>query len=111
MPLEVFDTFLRFAEEQGLTVPFKFGVRLCKVAKDGTVRYLRLYIGTLEVTGMVANILGKKVSRAKDTYGCLIVHGCGMDMAFAVVDSLWQRALTMGAHVYFDHTDYIFIDK
>ena len=53
------------------------------------VSQMRVYVCEgVEVTNFVARILGYKISNAKDTYGCMIVHGCGMDMCFHVVNRL-----------------------
>ena len=69
--------------------PYRLYICIHKVGNQGTSRYMRVYVCEgVEVTNFVATILGYKISNAKDTYGCMIVHGCGMDMCFHVVNTL-----------------------
>jgi len=68
--------------------PYRLSIKLCKVGNGGMTRYMRVYREDGEITQMIANITGWKVSKAKDTYGCVIVHGCGMDMAFHLVNTV-----------------------
>ena len=77
--------------------PVIFEVGLDKVNYRGTnTRYLRYFIQGQDVTSMVANAIGGKLSNAKDTYGCLIRHGCGMDIALSVIWDLNSKAETKG---------------
>ena len=57
----------------------KFRVGIDKISSDGMTRYMHFYIGEHDVTGMIANVCGYKLSQARTNYGSLIVHGCGMD--------------------------------
>lgn len=83
----------------------KFRVGIDKVSSDGMTRYMHFYIGESDVTGMIANVLGKKLSQAKDTYGSLIVKGCGMDMAFAVIVDIKYKSEF--PDVYSEYYDYL----
>ena len=80
-----------------IPTPVVFEVGLDKVNLSGTnTRYLRYFIQGQDVTGLVANALGSKLSTARDTYGCLIRHGCGMDIALGVIWDLNDKVETKG---------------
>lgn len=83
----------------------KFKVGIDKISSDGMTRYMHFYIGDRDVTGMIANILGRKLSQARDTYGSIIVKGCGMDMAFSVIVDIKYKSEF--PDVYSDYYDYI----
>lgn len=52
------------------------------------MQIFEVFLNEHEVTRMVADALDSKVSTAKDTYGCIIRHGCGMDIALGTIWSL-----------------------
>lgn len=83
----------------------KFRVGIDKISSDGMTRYMHFFIGESDVTGMLANVAGYKVSRAQNTYGSMIVHGCGMDMAFSVIMSL--KHVSAIPDVYKENYDYL----
>ena len=74
-------------------------------------RYLRCFLDGHEVTGMVASLCGFKTSNAKDTKGCIIVHGCGMDMGFYVQDRVYSYAFRNGGKEMFSSSNYNYIGK
>ena len=69
----------------GLQRPVRCSIGLHKIAKSGTVRYLRVFINGKDITEAVADATGYAISRARDTNGCIIVHGCGTDAGVDVV--------------------------
>lgn len=75
------------------------------------VRYLRCFLDNHEVTGMVASLCGFKLSKARDTYGCIIVHGCGMDMGHYIQDRVHSYAFQNGEKELFSDSDYHYIGK
>lgn len=83
----------------------KFRVGLDKVSSDGMTRYMHFYIGEHDVTGMVANVCGYTLSRARNTYNSIIVHGCGIDMGFSVINSI--KHVSEFPEVYSDYYDYL----
>lgn len=72
-------------------------------------RYFRCFINGADVTGMVASLCDLPVSRARGSYGCLIVHGCGMDMGFYLQDKVYSRAYQNGEPKMFDNANYHFL--
>ena len=73
--------FIRFIKENVPEEerPIKLGIRLDKVVYDRygrgkDSRYMRVFVGEHDVTQMAANLIGKKPSKARDTYGDIIVH-------------------------------------
>ena len=61
------------------------------VSKSGMMRSIKLYVvidGNIsDITGYVANALGKK----RDRYWGITVNGCGMDMCFHLIDTVSYR--------------------
>lgn len=70
------------------SMPFRLTLTLDKVASDGTSRYFKVYVDEIDVTALVAEIASYRLSAARNTTGDIIVHGCGMDMAFSVVHTV-----------------------
>ena len=83
----------------------KFRVGLDNVSSDGMTRYMHFYIGEHDVTGMIANVCNYKLSQARNSYGSLIVHGCGMDMAFSVITNIKSKSAF--PDVYSESSDYL----
>ena len=83
----------------------KFKVGLDKVSPDGMTRYMHFYIGEHDVTGMIANVCNYKLSQARNSYGSIIVHGCGMDMAFSVITNIKYKSEF--PEVYSEYYDYL----
>ena len=83
----------------------KFRVGIDKVSSDGMTRYMHFYIGEHDVTGMIANVCKYKLSQARNSYGSLIVHGCGMDMAFSVITNIKYKSEF--PEVYSEYYDYL----
>ena len=94
--------------------PIKLEIKLEKIAdkwnKDGDQRrYFRCYIDGTEVTMAVAEVLNRTISKAKDTNGCMIVHGCGMDMAHWIQNEIWSRFSYAGYKEMFDANEYKYL--
>ncbi len=97
----------------------KLMLRLEKIVPDrfyngNDARYFTVFIKdknneTIEITQMVADTLALKVSKAKDAYGSLIVHGCGMDMGFYIQNEIFRVAFREGYKEMFSEDDYIYL--
>lgn len=53
-------------------------------------RYFRCFLNGNDISQMVADFVHMKHSTAKTTNGCVIVHGCGMDMAFYLQNEAYR---------------------
>lgn len=100
--------------ENRIPQPIKLEIELVKVVYDkqgrgNDSRYMRVYIQGHNVTQMVAEATGLKISKAKNynLQGCLIIHGSGMDMGFALQDRMHSRASSAGYPNMFDYGNYI----
>ena len=78
-------------------VPIKLDLQLVKVVTSGREstsnqsRYFHCYIGGRDVDRFVSDLTGLKQSKADDTKGAVIIHGCGTDMAFALQQKCKSR--------------------
>ena len=86
-----------------------------KITKDkhgngNDSRYFRCFINGHDVSQMIAVFINRKFSRAKNTYGCVIVHGVGMDMAFSLQNTVYNAACQNGYPKMFDQQSYMLID-
>lgn len=107
---------LRYVKENNLGKGIKLSIGLDKLAnvnhpQGKQSRYLRCFINGAEVTGMVASLCNFPISKARDTYGCLIVHGCGMDMGWFVQSEVYSRAFQNGEKEMFDMGYYHFLGR
>ena len=96
--------------------PIKLELALDKIVYDSKgcgndARYFQVYIGGCNVTQMVAEATKLKLSKARDSYGCLIAHGSGMDMGLFVQDRMYRAAYQAGYPNMFDKDDYIYLGK
>lgn len=105
----------RYVERNHIKTPIQLEIGLDKVVYspyDGKdTRYLRVFINGKDVTTMVANATHHKISYARDTYGCLIIHGSNMDMGFALQDRMYRAAYIAGHKNMFDRDLYTYIGK
>ena len=103
--------WVNWRAEQGevFPQPIKLEIQLDKVSSDGMTRYMTIEIGGHNVTQMVANALNYKVSKARDTYGSMIVKGCGMDMGLDVLERLKYAMEDTEYPDMFNTSDYISI--
>lgn len=100
-----------WCEQNNIKTPIKLQIGLVKLINTGTQkRYFRVYIDGHDVTQMVANAVGLKLSKAKDTYNCLIIKGCGMDMGFALQCRVSKHSYQYNPNL-FDKDDYIYLGK
>lgn len=107
---------LDFVRKNGLGKDIRLSIGLDKIANKlspngNQSRYLRCFLDGHEVTGMVASLCGFTTSNAKDTRGCIIVHGCGMDMGFYVQSKVYSCAFENGEKEMFDKSNYNYIGK
>lgn len=105
-------TLENFIRNKGIKTPVVFEIGLDRLSnrndpRGNQLRYFRFFINGMDVTGMVANALGTKVSKAKDTYGCIIRKGCGMDIALGTIWAL--RKTTTDQNLYAE--DYKYLGK
>lgn len=61
-------------------------------------RYFSVFINDTDVTREIAALTGKNLSK----YGSIIMHGCGMDMFFALYDDIRKSASICGEEGLFD---------
>ena len=104
-------TIFEFIKNQKLKTPVQLEIDMVKLKKDPFLqgndrRYLKTYIDGRDVTAMVANAIDKKVSVGRNTFGTLMINGCGMDMFLAVQRQLHQRAERYGYHNMIDPYTY-----
>lgn len=90
-------------KERGYSDPVKFDIGLDKLTHrndpDGNQRrYFRVFLNGQDVGHLVAQSCGLSLSMANDAYNCIIVHGCGMDMAFWGVYQIYCTAENRGYH-------------
>lgn len=105
-----------FVRNKHFPTPIKLEIGLVKVVPDrdrcgNDARYFEVKIHGSTVTQMVAEATNLKISKARDTYNCLIVHGSGMDMGFALQDRLYHKASQAGYPNMFDKDEYIYLGK
>lgn len=78
------------AVETGSMIPVKLNLCLVKTVTKGREnsgnqsRYFHCYVGGRNVDRFVSDLTGLKQSKGKGTKGAVIIHGCGMDMAYAL---------------------------
>lgn len=94
-----------------IQLPIRLDIGLDKVSSDGMTRYMKIQIDGHDVTQMVANAINCKISKARDTYGDMIVKGVGMDMGFYVQDKLSRAAYQAGYPDMFDRQFYNYLGK
>lgn len=70
-------------------------VKLHKITNGNTTRYLSFETNIDEMdvclNKFISEQLGINLSKVKDCKDSLIVHGCGMDMAFFILYQLYQK--------------------
>ena len=98
-----------WVERNNIKTPIKLEIKLKKVASQGMSRYMQVFIDGHDVTQMVANAVNMKMSNARDTYGCLIIRGVGMDMAFALQNRVYKYASMAGYPDMFDKAYYTLV--
>lgn len=111
--MNIFEYVNKFVEH---TEPIKLEIGLDKVVYDSTgngkdTRYFTVKISGTDVTRLVAEATGLKLSRAKRTSGSLIVHGSGMDMGFFLQSRMYSAAYREGYPDMFDKDDYKYLGK
>lgn len=83
--------------QNNIPQPVELKIQIVKVCPDryrqgNDARYMRVWIGDTEVSRMVSEYTGLKLSKSRDAYESVIIHGCGMDMCFALSDCVRSRA-------------------
>ena len=99
-----------------ISTPIKLGIGLHRVSYDrdhcgNDARYMKVYIEGKGVTQMVAEATNLGMSNAKDTKGCLIIHGSGIDIAFALQNRVSQKAIQAGYAQMFDRGGYEYLGR
>lgn len=104
-----------YIKQNNIQTPVRLEIGLDKVIYDrycgNDSRYFRIMINGKDVTGLVAEATGLKMSWARDSYGCLIIHGSNMDMGFAMQDKMYRAAYIAGYPDMFDSGFYTYIGK
>jgi len=105
--------WVNWEAERGRLDPtnIKLEIGIDKVSSDGMTRYMTVKIAGQTVTRMVADAIHCKMSKARDTYDCMIVKGCGMDMGFLVQNDLYRAAYQAGYPDMFDKDYYTYLGK
>lgn len=94
----------------------KLSLKLEKIVRDRSgrgndARYFRCFLGNHDVSIMVANLIGRNYSKTNGkTHNCVIVHGCGMDMAFWLQSEVYRAAYRAGCPEMFDDQQYIWLN-
>ncbi len=110
----------QFIDREELTVPVKLGISLLKVVHDPYMgndkRYMNVYIkrndGTeADVTGLCAALLGKKLSKDKNAYNSLIIHGSNEDMGYRLIDSIIRAIRQNGDDGSWIEPDYRYLGR
>lgn len=102
---------ISWCENNNIKTPIKLEIGLAKIDyRNCQTRYFRVYINGHDVTQMIANAVNLKLSKAKRTNNCLIVHGCGMDMGLALQDRVYRAAYQYNSNL-FDKDDYIYLGR
>lgn len=91
----------KFIEQTNMPQPVTLEIKMVKVRYDRNrqgrdTRYMKVYARGSDITQMCADILGRKLSEARDTYGCIIVHGSGMDMCYDLANRIYNKACEQG---------------
>ena len=95
--------------------PIKLKIQIVKICPDrhrqgNDARYMRVWIDNTEVSRMVSEYTGLTLSKSRNAYETVIIHGCGMDMCFALVDVIRSRSMYEGYDNMFS-TDYQYIER
>lgn len=106
----------KYVLDNHIEQPVQLEIGLDKVVYDRArngkdARYFTVRIDGKNVTQMIAEAVGLKVSRARETYGSLIIHGTGMDMGFALQYRMYSAACQAGYPDMFDRDDYRYLGK
>lgn len=102
---------INYIKDNKIKTPVKLEIKLEKFVPDRNrngrdSRYLRVFINGRDVSQMVANMTNHKISRARDTYGTVIMHGCGMDIGWLLQSEVYEKACDTGYKKMFDAGDY-----
>lgn len=108
---ENIEPLVNYIKANHIKTPLKLEIGLDKVSSDGMTRYFTIKINGDDVTGMVAKALDNKISKAKDTPFKMIVHGCGMDMGFAVQYQLYREFASADLGDLIDKNNYAWLGK
>lgn len=96
--------------------PVRLELELWRLVPDKTgngndARYFKAYINGSDVTKEVAEAINFKLSKSRNTMGCLIVHGSGTDMCFVIQSRMYSRAYVKGYPGMFDMNEYKYLGR
>lgn len=75
-------------------------------------RYFSVFLpGMTDITDMVAEALSLRISKSKDCFGSLIIHGGGMDMGFKLQSEVHKAAYAAGYPDLVDPDTYKYLGK
>ncbi len=105
-----------YVKRNKITTPIQLEIQLDKIVYDrnrqgNDARYFTVKINGETVTQMVAEATNLKISKARGTYGSLIIHGSGMDMGFALQDRMYRAAYQSGYPDMFDRDLYKYLGR
>lgn len=86
-------------------------ISLDRLDRQRQVRYFRVFVDGEDVSRMVGDFIGKRVSSARGTCDCVIVRGCGMNMGFWIQDALHSAAYAEGFPDMFDADEYDYLGR
>ena len=100
-----------YVKRNSIKTPVQLEIKLEKFIVDRyrngrDSRYLRVFINGFDVSQMVGNMTRHKISKARDTYGTVIVHGSGMDMGWVLQSEVYVEARNAGYGDMFDKGNY-----
>lgn len=99
---------INWIKNNNISTPVKLEIGLDKlICHYPETRYFTIKINGHTVTQMVANALGRKISK----YGSIIIHGGGMDMGFAVQNDLHYKACREGYNDFFNESEYKYLGR
>lgn len=98
---------IKYIERNHIPTPVQLEMEMKKFIPDPRKqghdrRYMRVYINGHDVTAMACNMTACTLSKAKDSYGCLITIGTGMDMFEWLQNTIACYATNMGYKDIFD---------
>lgn len=107
-------TLFEYVLRKGIEQPIRLEIKLDEVVYDRTgneqdARFFNVRINGKDVTQLVADTVGCKVSTVKNAY-VLIIYGSGTDMGFYIQNAIYHAACAEGYPNMFDQGNYISVE-
>ena len=97
--------------DSNIDKPIRLNIGLRKVSRDGMSRYMRVYLGNRDITKLVIGALDGKMSKAKDSYGCIIIKGTGMDMGYYLLERIDNALSYCGFNNLINRKEYNYLGR